>query len=32
MRFLIEKFPENNDFDPENEGYHAINEPSFLKR
>ncbi|MEA4807112.1 hypothetical protein [Acetobacterium wieringae] len=32
MRFLFEKFPENNDFDPENEGYHAINEPSFLKR
>ena len=31
MRFLFEKFPENNDFDPENEGYHAINEPSFLK-
>ncbi len=32
MRFLFEKFPENNDFDPENKGYHAINEPSFLKR
>ena len=31
MRFLFEKFPKNNDFDPENEGYHAINEPSFLK-
>lgn len=31
VRFLFEKFPENNDFDPENEGYHAINEPSFLK-
>lgn len=32
MRFIFEKFPKNNDFDPENEGYHAINEPSFLKR
>ncbi|UYO62058.1 DUF3267 domain-containing protein [Acetobacterium wieringae] len=32
MRFLFEKIPENNDFDPENEGYHAIDEPSFLKR
>lgn len=31
MRFLLEKLPENNDFEPENEGYHAINEPSFLK-
>ncbi|WP_303868920.1 DUF3267 domain-containing protein [Acetobacterium wieringae] len=31
MRFLFEKLPENIDFDPENEGYYAINEPSFLK-
>lgn len=31
MRFLLEKIPENNDFDPEIEGYHAIGEPSVLK-
>lgn len=31
MRFLFEKFPESDDFNPEAEGYHAICEPSFLK-
>lgn len=31
MRFLLEKIPENDDFDPDNEGYNGICEPSFLK-
>ncbi|MBI4855729.1 MAG: DUF3267 domain-containing protein [Acetobacterium woodii] len=31
MRFLLEKIPKNDNFDPEIEGYHAIGKPSFLK-